>query len=72
MPLQVSPSNNLSKRVQLKKETIVQEDGTTMTVDEYNAMYKPPRKGAQKSGGETKLIPWSLFVLASAAMGLWM
>lgn len=72
MPIQVSPSNNLSKQTQLKKEAIVREDGTTMTVDEYKAMYKEPQQSVQKSGAETKLIHQPFFVLASVAMGLLM
>jgi hypothetical protein len=35
MPIQVSPSSNLSKRVQVKKEAIVQKDGTILTSGEY-------------------------------------
>jgi formylmethanofuran dehydrogenase subunit D len=35
MPIQVSPSSNLSKRVQVKKEAIVQKDGTILTLGEY-------------------------------------
>lgn len=61
MPIKVSPSNSLTKQHELKKETIVREDGTTMSVEEYNAMYKPPR---QQSGTQRTLIR-RIYVVAS-------
>lgn len=84
MPIQVSSSSNLSKRVQLQKEAIVQQDGTTLTLDEYKkeaivqedeatmtlAEYNDMyRPPKRKSAAEMTLIQWSCVVTSFVVVG---
>ena len=63
MPIEVSPLNSISKSVQLTKETIIQEDedhdGSSMILEEYNALDKSPNEQQNKSGVEKRPIQWA-------------
>lgn len=60
MPIKLSQTTGLSKQIQLQKETIVQNGESSMTLEKYNSIYKPPdnrQSQPNKSGaGEISIL----------------